>query len=213
MVSMSAAGPQHSGDGLEYACTDCAHVLLQVCTMSLSAAAPSWTMVFWWWLGYACTDCTHVLPQVCTMSLNAAAPSWTMAFWWWAMAARWGRSTGWWRTAGAPPGVTRATSRCPATRTTSVALPPLPASLSSKGTVSEEVVHTPSIAFWHLAPNSTRIGLHHWRGTLYLYVAVHWCCWFPFKGLGTNKTGSCTASKHSCKHEARLPLVQKRVPS
>ena len=34
--------------------------------------------------------------------------------------------------------------------------------------------------------------LHHWRGTLHLYAAVHQCCQRPPKGLGSNKTVEAT---------------------
>ena len=45
------------------------------------------------------------------------------------------------------------------------------------------------------APPSTKLcqnWLHHWRGTLYLYAAVHWCGQRPLKGLGTSKTVEAT---------------------
>ena len=49
--------------------------------------------------------------------------------------------------------------------------------------------HTPSIAFWHLPPNSARFSYAtEGRGTLYFRAAVHRGSQRPPKGSGTDKT-------------------------
>ena len=52
--------------------------------------------------------------------------------------------------------------------------------------------HTPSLAFWHLPPNSARTGSAIERGHSYLRPAVHRCCQRPPENLGTNKTVKAT---------------------
>merc|ERR1719499_3084634 len=53
-----------------------------------------------------------------TTSPDAAHCPWTTQSWWSDMELRVDRTIGWSRTAGAPPGERRATSRCPGIRTT-----------------------------------------------------------------------------------------------
>ena len=66
------------------------------------------------------------------------------------------------------------------------------------------IVHTPSIAFWHLPPNSARTSYAtEGRGTLYLPAAVHRRCQRPPKGLGTNHTPSI-AFRHLPPNSARF---------
>ena len=81
--------------------------------------------------------------------------------------------------------------------------------------VRQAVLHTPSIAFRHLPPNSVRFG-YATEGVLGLYLylraAVHRCCHRPPKGLGSNNydCGSSLAPKHARKHETHPPRVKKK---
>ena len=57
---------------------------------------------------------------------------------------------------------------------------------------SQLSVHTPSIAFRHLPPDSARFSYATEWGTLYLRAAIHRRGQRPPKGLGTDKTVEAT---------------------
>ena len=81
-------------------------------------------------------------------------------------------------------------------------------------------IPSPSIAFWHLPPNSVRIGYAS-ESEGALIAAVHQRGQCPLEGLGTNKTGCSIESKwqvmkyahKNYKHEMYALGKKKKVPS
>ena len=75
-------------------------------------------------------------------------------------------------------------------------------------------MHTPSIAFRHLPPNSARFSYATEGALFYLHAAVQRRGLHPPKGSGTKyDCRSNLAPKHARKHETHPPQVRKRVLS